>query len=42
MRDITLSRYPRRPRFSRAEIVGAVLLSGALVWLGLVAVSLAH
>jgi hypothetical protein len=32
----------RRPRFSRAEIFGAILLSLALVWLGLMAISLAH
>ena len=32
----------RRPRITRAEIAGAVLLSLALVWLVLMAMSLAY
>jgi hypothetical protein len=37
-----MSRSTRRPRVTRTEILGALLFSLALVWLGLMAVSLAH
>lgn len=39
--DLTRS-SSRRPRITRAEIAGAFLFSLMLLWLGLMAVSLAH
>jgi hypothetical protein len=37
-----VSRASRRPRVSRVEIIGIVLFSLALIWLGLIAISLAQ